>query len=75
MRYFPFKMSLSSWKDIPEVLAAASDPTKLSAIAESLSSEEEKEFSRNLKRLEEDEPLLKHNPSRWVCACLEFACL
>lgn len=59
-------MSLSSWKNAQEVLAAASDPKKLTEIAEKLSSEEEKRFSREQIELEKDEPILKPNPRRWV---------
>lgn len=59
-------MSLSSWKNAQEVLDAASDPKKLTEIAEQLSTEEEKQYSRQLIALEKDEPLLKPNPRRWV---------
>lgn len=54
------------WKSAPEVLAAASDPKKLAEIAEQLSTEEEKEYSRRLIELQKEELLLKPNPRRWV---------
>lgn len=59
-------MSLSSWQNTPEVLAAASDPKKLTEIAERLCTEEEKRYSQQLIELEKHEPLLIPNPRRWV---------
>lgn len=59
-------MSLSTWRYNENVLAAASDPKKLTEISEELSTEEEKNYSRRLIELEKEEPLLKPNPKRWV---------
>lgn len=59
-------MSLSTWRHKEDVLAAASDPKKLTEISEQLSTEEEKNYSLKLIELEKEEPLLKPNPKRWV---------
>ncbi|CDJ63702.1 hypothetical protein ENH_00049300, partial [Eimeria necatrix] len=55
-----------SWEDAQAVLAAAADPEKLEEIAQRLSTEEEKEYSKSLIALEKEEVLLKPNPRRWV---------
>ncbi|CDJ30987.1 ribonucleotide-diphosphate reductase, small subunit, putative [Eimeria mitis] len=62
-----------AWKDAQEVLEAASDPQKLTEIAEKLSTEEEKAYSRSLIESEKDEPLLKPNPRRWVVLPIQYA--
>ena len=55
-----------AWKDAKDVLEAASDPQKLAEIAESLSTDEEKAYSRSLIEREKEELLLRPNPRRWV---------
>ncbi|XP_026192305.1 ribonucleoside-diphosphate reductase small subunit-like [Cyclospora cayetanensis] len=65
-------MGLSSWVNAEGVLAAATDPKRLTEIAEELATEEEKAYSQYLIARQKDELLLKPNPRRWVLMPIQY---